>query len=497
MMSTSTPFLDVVPQTRYLSAENYIRYRAIMRLFYREHEKMHYQLDRETLWRLLREHPAFAQDSSDGLNPDLDQLVSWKNLTAIQDPHKVYTISDFKNRQYQYMMTQSALEIERMTITLENLSTRTAGLSSSAFRRLYGALAQAGELEDMTLREVGIWWQDIQEDFARLSQNHQDYLREFYGPSEEKHRTASDFIAYKQHLIRYLEEFIRDLQSSSTQIGAQLEGISPERAERILDLVCQSQREIPRAQSEQPPGWEEELRSKAAGIWQSMRYWFVGPDSTAGQVMEVTNEVIRRVVQNAALLVQMQSMGVSNKAELRHFLTLFAGCATVEEAHRLSSQIFGVEEARHFAGNASRETERVDSGTYDEPPMDYALTPRTRKYKPRMDRGGFADKREEKQAQRAAILEEQRQLRAQIAACIQDGVLAFGALQEPISPQVRTAFLSWVAMANLSPDGQGRTEYGQTFTLRRKGDGTCNLLCTDGSLTMPDCALFFKEGFHV
>lgn len=496
-MSTSMPFLDSVPQTKYLSAENYIRYRTIMRLFYQEYEKMHYQLDRETIWRLLREHPAFAQESSDGLNPDLDQLVSWKNLTAIQDPHRVYTISDFKNRQYQYMMTQSALEIERMTITLENLSTRTTGLSSSAFRRLHGALAQVGGLEDMSLREVAVWWQDLQDDFARLSQNHQDYLREFYGPGEEKHRTAGDFISHKQHLIHYLEEFIRDLQSSSAQIGAQLEGISQEQVDRILELVCQSHREIPRAQLEEAPDWEERLRAKAAGIWQSMHYWFVGPESTAGQVMEVTNEVIRRVVQNAALLVQMQSMGVSNKAELRHFLTLFARCETVGEAHRLSSQIFGVQEARHFTGNAFRETERVDSGTYDETPMDYTLTPRTRKYKPRMDRSGFADKREEKQVQRAAILEEQKRLRQEIVSCIRDGVLSFDALQEPISPQARTVLLSWMAMANLSPDGQGRTEYGQRFTLRRKKGGTCSLLCTDGRLTMPDCTLFFEEEFHV
>lgn len=384
-----------------------------------------------------------------------------------------------------------------MTITLENLSTRTAGLSSSAFRRLHGALTQVGALEDMPLREVGIWWQDLQEDFARLSQNHLDYLREFYGPSEEKHKTAIDFISYKQHLIRYLEEFIRDLQSSSTQIGAQLEAISPEQADQIMELVFQSQRDIPRAQSEQTPGWEEDLRAKAIGIWQSMRYWFVGPHSTAGQVMEVTNEVIRRVVRNAALLVQMQNMGVSNKGELRHFLALFAGCATLEEAHRLSSQVFSAQEARHFSGNVYRETDRVDSSTYDEAPMDYPLAPRTRTYKPRMDRSGFADKGEQKQAQRAAILEEQRQLRSQIASCIRDGVLAFGALQEPIPPQVRTVLLSWVAMANLSPDGQGRTEYGQRFTLQRNGEGVCSLRCTDGTLTMPNCALFFEEEFHV
>ena len=71
--------------------------------------------------------------------------------------------------------------------------------------------------------------------------------------------------------------------------------------------------------------------------------WFTGKDSTARQVMDVTNEVIRRVVQNAAILVQMQNMGVSNKAELRHLMTLFAGAASIEDAHRLSALVFGAQ----------------------------------------------------------------------------------------------------------------------------------------------------------
>ena len=64
-----------------------------------------------------------------------------------------------------------------MTITLENLSTRTAGLSASPFRRIREDLRKVEQLDELPLREVHTWWQDLQEDFQRLSQNHQDYLR--------------------------------------------------------------------------------------------------------------------------------------------------------------------------------------------------------------------------------------------------------------------------------------------------------------------------------
>ncbi len=49
------------------------------------------------------------------------------------------------------MMSQTAIEIERMTITLENLSTRTSGLSASPFRRIREDLYKAEELDGLSL----------------------------------------------------------------------------------------------------------------------------------------------------------------------------------------------------------------------------------------------------------------------------------------------------------------------------------------------------------
>ena len=211
----------------------------------------------------------------------------------------------------------------------------------------------------------------------------------------------------------------------------------------------------------------------------------------------MTNEVIRRAVQNAALLVQMENMGVSNKAELRHLLTLFAGFETVEESHRLSALVFGVQQARHFTFDHIRESERIDLSPYDEPPMEYPLQPRTRSYKPRMDRSGFPDKSAEKAAQRQKILEEERALRQEVMGYIRDGKLDLAALDAPVSPAVRTVFMSWVALANLSPDKRGQTQYGQSYRLKKRGDQTCQLRCTDGILTMPSCVLIFEEAGHV
>lgn len=492
-MSFSADLLEKIPQTSYLSAEHYISYRSIMRLFFGEYQKMRYQLDQESILSMLREDPHFAEYTSEDLTADLKQLVQWKNLTPIQDPHKVYTIKEFSHRQFQYMMTKEALEVERMTVTLETLYVHTAGLSSNSFRRIQSALRTAQHIDEIPQQQIFEWWQDLQEDFQRLSRNHQDYLSQFYGPAAEKQMRSVDFIVYKQQLIRYLEDFILELQSSAAQIGALLESFTPEQEEQLLELVCESELSIPRSGTEENPRRREELMSRDRGIWRSLKSWFTGDDSMANQIMDVTNEVIRTVVQNAALIVQMRNMGISNKAELRHLLTLFHRCSSLEEAHRLSAYVFGVQQARHFLVNDVLETDRIDLSAYALRPMEQELKPRTRAYKPRIDRSGFPDKSEEKTAQRQKVLEEERLLKEQVMRFVRHGELDFDTITEPVPPPVRQIFLSWIAAANLSPDGRGRTQYGQVYTFRQDKSRICRLPCTDGVLTMPHYVLLFSE----
>lgn len=48
----------------------------------------------------MKEDELFEDYSMDQLVLDLNALVKWKNLTPIQDPGRVYTIADYKNKQY-------------------------------------------------------------------------------------------------------------------------------------------------------------------------------------------------------------------------------------------------------------------------------------------------------------------------------------------------------------------------------------------------------------
>ena len=74
---------DPINETSYLSVPNAPTYRKIMRLFYREYEKMHFQLYKEDILELLRQEEEFSDYAMEQLMQDLDQRVKWKNLTPI------------------------------------------------------------------------------------------------------------------------------------------------------------------------------------------------------------------------------------------------------------------------------------------------------------------------------------------------------------------------------------------------------------------------------
>ena len=72
---------DPIHETSYLSVPNAPIYRKIMRLFYHEYEKMHFQLYKEDVFRLIRQDDFFADYTMEQLVLDLEVLVKWKNLT--------------------------------------------------------------------------------------------------------------------------------------------------------------------------------------------------------------------------------------------------------------------------------------------------------------------------------------------------------------------------------------------------------------------------------
>lgn len=485
---------EQINETSYLSVQNAPVYRKIMRCFYREYEKMHFQLYKEDVFRLLKEDEAFDMYSMEQLVLDLEALVKWKNLTPIQDPGKVYTIADYKNKQYRYTMSEYAVEIERLTVRLENLFLESGNLSMNFFVRLERSLDETESMENAELRTVNEWWQTLQEDFKRLNQNYQDYLRDFYSGKTEKLMKSVEFMVHKDKFIKYLNEFVQELQRHSKRMEQLLEKNTERMENMILERVVESELDIPHALLEIHGNAEPSVRENVYGKWHSLKNWFVdgqGQECEAKKVLKITSDIIRNIIQNAALIVQVQNWGISRKDDYKKFLELFLKCEDLEEAHKLSAHVFGVQQIEHYKTNFPREEDSINNSVYQEDPSMFLLKPHTRGYREKKDRTGFADKSLEKMAQRESYLRRAQRQKEVVLRYIREQKIRFAEIDEVVSEDTRGIFLQWIAQANMSSEKTGRTEYGQEYRLKKK-EGSCVLKCEDGNLKMPDYILEFK-----
>jgi uncharacterized protein (TIGR02677 family) len=485
--------LEAINETSYLSVPNASIYRKIMRYFYREYEKMHFQLYKEDVYALLKEENEFTDYTMNQLELDLEALVKWKNLTPIQDPGKVYTIADYKNKQYRYTMSEYAVEIERLTVRLENLFMESANLSTNFFVRLEKSLEEAEMMQDASLKEVNEWWNLLQEDFKRLNQNYQDYLRDFYSGKTEHLMKSVEFVLHKDKFIKYLTDFVQELQHHSKRIEQILERQMSIIEDVILEKVIQSERDIPHAFLELHGNLEPNIRENVIGKWNSLKKWFIdtqGRDCESRKVLKITNNIIRSIIQNAALIVQLQNWGISRKDDYQKFMEMFLNCESMEDAHRLSAHVFGIQQIQHFKTNCPREEDWINHSVYEEEPIEYYVKPHSRIYREKKDKRGFRDKSLEKMMQREAYLQSVKEQQEIVLHYVKNKQIVFSDIEEPVSEVTRNMFLQWIAMANMNSQRSGLTEFGQEYRLIQK-EGTCVMKCEDGDLTMPAYILEF------
>lgn len=486
--------LEAINETLYLSVPNAGIYRKIMRYFYREYEKMHFQLYKEDVYALLKEENEFNDYTMNQLEADLDALVKWKNLTPIQDPGKVYTIADYKNKQYRYTMSEYAVEIERLTVRLENLFMESANLSTNFFVRLEKSLEEAEMMQGAGLKEVNEWWNLLQEDFKRLNQNYQDYLRDFYSGKTEHLMKSVEFVLHKDKFIKYLTDFVQELQHHSKRIEQILVRQMPIIESVVLEKVIQSERDIPHAFLELHGNLEPNIRENVMGKWDSLKRWFMdtqGRECESRKVLKITNDIIRGIIQNAALIVQLQNWGISRKDDYQKFLKLFLKCESMEDAHCLSAHVFGIQKIQHFKTNYPREEDSINNSVYEEKPIEFYVKPHSRNYRVKKDKRGFSDKSLEKMIQREAYLQSVKKQKEIVMHYVRDKKIVFSEIEEPVSEMTKNIFLQWIAIANMNSQRSGQTEFGQEYRLIQQ-DGDCVLKCEDGDLTMPAYIVEFK-----
>lgn len=493
VMQVTEKLLKPITETKYLSAENVSRYRCIMRIFFENYEKLKYWLYQEEVYEEMLRQEEFADYRPEQCLQDLTMLTEWKNLTTIQDTRKVASLEEFKNKKYRYQMSEYSVEIERLVLRLENLLVEGASLEPTLLERIRRGVGAFSSMTGKEPGEVYTWWTDLNNDFIRLNQNYQDYIRDLNSVRAEEMMHTREFLVFKDRLIEYLRSFIKGLQRNVGVIEETVRLLPEKTKQDVFELVVEYELSIPRMDAEVT---KDLLLANVKGRFQSIYEWFAGGEGTeneAGKLFDVTNDIIRRITRYAAQLSEKNALGANRKEEYRKAAELFLRCKDLDEAHKMSAMVFGMECPSHLSGEKQRETDSMNVGVYEEDPMEIVLKPRVRTYREKARRSGIRESAEQKRETRNRLLQQQKEEMKQLRELEKEGRIDFSDLPV-LEPRLREVLLKWISDALESTDLSARTEDGRRFVLHREGAREyCVVHCVDGNFTMPRMTLVFQE----
>lgn len=494
-MRVTEKLVRPLKEANYLNVENTGRYRSIIRLFYLRYEKLQYWMYQDEVFGELVEDPYFKDYTKEQCQSDLSALVAWGNLLTIQDTRKVTSIEEFKNKKYRYQLSEYAVEIERMVLHLENLFVEGSSLEPALLERIRHSFLELSYLPGRTNEQVYGWWDELKNNFVRLNQNYQDYMRTLNSVKAEEMMQTQEFLAFKDHLVEYLRSFVKSLQLNAGVIENQIRTMDLAVMEEQLQRIIAFELTIPRLENELEVVGEKQLRENIVGKWESILDWFVsreGKEAEINQVFQTTNEIIRKITRYASRITEQSGHGVNRKAEYAKLAQMFDKCPDMKEAHCFASVVFGIESPLHLQGDVVRATDSIHSGVYEEAPHVVQIQPRIRTYREKTSRTSIVDKTEEKEQAKREAIQKMEQERKLLQSFIKEERLVFAEL--PIlTPEIRDIFLGWLSKALEQKDRSAKTEEGRVYHIEEEPGVRCRVECTDGVFSMPAYTLVFGD----
>lgn len=479
-------------ETSYLNQENTWRYRPIINFCYTRHKHMQTNVYPSDIMNELKKHDYFAEYTMEQLEQDLKQLVDWNNLESYQETSRAATIDEFKKKQFRYKCTRYTIEIERMLEKLNSLGEEFSGsLETTRFSRILTELEELlFKYKDVEVKDLNQTWSDLLHNFDSLTKNAADYLDHLNSIRLENKIQLSAFIIYKDKFIKYLQEFILELQQTSDKIKRLLENADNKSVESFLDRLADYQMSLPHVAAMQKK--KEDVVNELQDIFTVIKEWFIGNEyheSELNILYEATVESIRRIIRFAQQFSERRNNLRSRRNDYLTLAKWFTEIDDIDDAHKLAGAVFGMNDLYHYAVGEVRYASLSDKMQEIEPTeLEVKIAKRGGREKTNQS---IMHNRYEMQTEvLKAYLAKEQQNEDMLDSLTVNGVIDMGNLPV-ISEDIRRNLLTWIARCIQSSTFTTQMKNGNRIRLQwnKKSNPKVKVKCHDGEFTMPQMKL--------
>jgi uncharacterized protein (TIGR02677 family) len=364
----------------HVMADNAPLYRAILDVFAasKRQFRLHLRPDdvlAEATWPGSPPTPETVQQA-------LGQLVDWGNLQSQPDTARVATIEDFYRKRLLYRMTSGGEAVEAGLQAFVEALARRAELQSVALDDIRARLISLEQLmreSPPDAAKVHGALRDLVHVFEGLSNNAEAFMAGLARTIELQRAEVAAVMSFKTRLIDYLQRFIGDLVTRSSQIAELLIHLRP--LERAL-LQIAAERDARNAAPGDAAMDAEAVDTRLIAWnerWAGLMRWFVsdGRDRAQAELLRASAlSAIPRLLQAVSLLHERRAGRSDRAADFRRLALWFAVAGGDANSHRLWRAAFALSPARHLALAVANEKVSANTPWRDSPGI--AVLPKLR-----------------------------------------------------------------------------------------------------------------------
>lgn len=461
----------------HLNADKSALYRAILAVFVAERARFVISLRSSEIAAALAQRAAPVALDPPELEAALQQLRAWGNLDDTADHADAATIEEFYHRRRLYQLSAAGEAAEQALAVFDDYLHRPGELQTTALHDIAELLdALLPRLADLPPDDAKLHHLlgSLVARFEQLTSRAQSFMRGLQSTVELHGISVEAFLAYKEKLIDYLQNFIGELVRATSRIADAL--LQLEACGVDLAFAAAARRELVDALDPAPDAL---ARGEAAWRerWTGLRRWFVADDgpSQAELLRARARSAIPALLTAVAQINDRRASRADRAADFSTLARWFAEAPDEADCHRLWRAAFALSPARHLRINS--ETLDARAARAETPRTSWLegkpvwLSPRLRQQGRNASRGP-ASATIDRSAEKARLQALAREQAAQIARARHRLVDAGRCRLSEFGPLDESAFRLLLDLL------------GHALTLRPDRDGPIDVESADGTLRL-------------
>lgn len=342
-------------------------YLAILAVFVAARERYEVEIRTERIAAEL----AAAGLGTEGLEPALEQLRDWGNLTWTQDTVRVSRLEDFRRRRALWQLTAAGQASHDAVLAVLGASDQGGSLQRTLFRDIRDNLALLADAIDRSdAEQVYLRLRDLDGSLRELAANARDFHAAVAQLRREHDADPARFLVYKDLLIDYLEQFLDHLMTQRGLVARGVEAVNQRGVERLGELAA--------AGDDSAGLFDTDDRAERwCNRWTGLADWFVSVGdrpSGADDLTAATTTAIRELLALLRRVTESARRPITRASEL---LVLARWFRRIDDraAAELFDAAFGLGRPLHLSdGEADDETVAASDSWWDAPPVNVPVT---------------------------------------------------------------------------------------------------------------------------